>query len=581
MNAPQVVNRPSAAAPASNGFAQRAVRAARYAWGQVQRRVRVPVTITDPPTDVLVDWNVAVPMRDGVLLRINVFRPASGGQHPVLLSAHPYGKDALSKRRRFRDGYGGSMQYHMMQSGPVTHSAWTSWEAPDPAYWVSRGYVVVNADLRGWGQSDGVGELFSEQEGLDCHDLIEWVAVQPWSTGRVGMTGVSYLAISQWAAAATRPPHLAAICPWEGFTDFYRDCARPGGVRENGFLTVFSIGLRIAAHRSAGVIAQSKRRPDFDEWWAKKNRAIENIEVPTLVCGSFSDHNLHTRGSFDGFRRISSPDKWLYTHRGPKWTVYYSTAGLQAQSDFFDHFLRGQRTAILDTPPVRVEVRDDAETVTAVRYTSSWPPPDTDWRELHLHADNGTLQSVAPAAAADCSFDIRRGHLDFSYHFDVDTEIVGPMLLTVPIAVTGTDDVAVFAGIRKFRQGREIPFLGSYGFPFDLVTHGMLVASHRRVDVERSLPYQPFHPFTRPEPLTQGQRVELQIELLPSATLFRAGDEMRLDLRGRWFFSRNPLVGQFPPAYAPTARKGICTVHTGGSQRAVLTVPIAQSVDRA
>jgi predicted acyl esterase len=101
------------------------------------------------------------------------------------------------------------------------------------------------------------------------------------------------------------------------------------------------------------------------------------------------------------------------------------------------------------------------------------------------------------------------------------------------------------------------------------------------VDVERSLPYQPFHPFTRPEPLTQGQRVELQIELLPSATLFRAGDEMRLDLRGRWFFSRNPLVGQFPPAYAPTARKGICTVHTGGSQRAVLTVPIAQSVDRA
>jgi hypothetical protein len=95
----------------------------------------------------------------------------------------------------------------------VTHSAWTGWEAPDPAYWVQRGYVVINADLRGWGKSDGVAEIFAEQEGPDGHDLIEWAAVQPWSNGRIGMSGVSYLAMTQWAAAATRPPHLAAICP--------------------------------------------------------------------------------------------------------------------------------------------------------------------------------------------------------------------------------------------------------------------------------------------------------------------------------------------------------------------------------
>lgn len=572
----QIANRTATTAHSSDRLAKRTVRAARYAWGQVRRRVLVPVTITDPPSDVLVDWNVAVRMRDGVLLRVNVFRPDDGEPHPVLMSAHPYGKDALPKRRRFRGGYSGLMQYHMMQSGPVTHSAWTSWEAPDPAYWVGRGYVVINADLRGWGKSDGTGELFSEQEGLDCHDLIEWAGVQPWSNGRVGMTGVSYLAISQWAAAATRPPHLAAICPWEGFTDFYRDCARPGGVRENGFLTVFSVGIRVAAHRSAGLIGQSRRRPEFDEWWAAKNRSIENIEVPALICGSFSDHNLHTRGSFDGFRRIGSTDKWLYTHRGPKWTVYYSDEGLRVQSEFFDHFLRGDQTAILDTPPVRVEVRDDADTVTAVRHTSSWPPPDTDWRNLHLNAEDGSLQFSAPPDPARTSFDIRRGHLDFTYRFDNDTEIVGPMLLTLPISVAGTDDVALFAGVRKFRNGEEIGFLGSYGFTNDLVTHGMLVASLRRVDDERSLPYQPFHPCTQPEPLTAGQPVELRIELLPSATLFKAGDELRLDLRGRWFFSRNPLVGQFPPAYAPTARRGTCTVHTGGPHQAFLTIPIAR-----
>ena len=161
--------------------------AVRYAWGQLKRRVAVPVTITEPPSDALVEWNVAVPMRDGILLRVNVFRPDDDEEHPVLLCAHPYGKDRLPRRRRFRPGYRTPMQYHLMQSGPVRHSAWTGWEAPDPGHWVSRGYVVVNADLRGWGKSEGVGELFSEQEGLDCHDLIEWAATQPWSNHRVGM----------------------------------------------------------------------------------------------------------------------------------------------------------------------------------------------------------------------------------------------------------------------------------------------------------------------------------------------------------------------------------------------------------
>jgi predicted acyl esterase len=149
------------------------------------------------------------------------------------------------------------------------------------------------------------------------------------------------------------------------------------------------------------------------------------------------------------------------------------------------------------------------------------------------------------------------------------------MTLTVPISVTGTDDVCIFAGIRKIRGGREIGFHGSYGFPFDLVTHGMLVASHRRVDPDRSRPHQPFHPFTDPQPLIPGEPVQLQIELLPSATLFKAGDELHLDLRGRWFRSRNPLVGQFPPGYARTTRTGNCTIHTGGPHRAFLTIPTA------
>ena len=373
--------------------------AIRYALGQLKRRVVVPVTITEPPSEALVEWNVAVPMRDGVLLRVNVFRPDDDDVHPVLLCAHPYGKDRLPRRRRFRSGYRTPMQYHLMQSEPVSHSAWTGWEAPDPGHWVSRGYVVVNADLRGWGKSDGAGELFSDQEGLDCHDLIEWAAMQPWSNHRVGMSGVSYLAISQWAAAATRPPHLAAICPWEGFTDFYRDFARPGGVLENGFLSMGTIGLRVSEPRRIDIARQARTRPEFARWWAQRNRAGEQIAVPALVCGSFSDHNLHTRGSFEGFRRIASEHKWLYTHRGPKWGTYYSEPALQIHAEFFDHFLGGETTPILDRSPVRVEIREDARTVTAVRRTSSWPPPDTHWQRWYLavstDTDDGTLRPTA------------------------------------------------------------------------------------------------------------------------------------------------------------------------------------------
>src|SRR5262249_49099014 len=154
--------------------------------------------------------DVPVRVRDGTTLRVNVFRPeVEDALFPVLMCAHPYGKDALPKRTPF--GYLAPLMYRLLrQPDPVRFSALTTWEAPGPAFWVPRGYVVVNCDLRGCGHADGVGTLLSDQEAEDYYDLIEWAAAQPWSTGRVGLNGVSYLAISQWKVAALRPPHLAA-----------------------------------------------------------------------------------------------------------------------------------------------------------------------------------------------------------------------------------------------------------------------------------------------------------------------------------------------------------------------------------
>ncbi|HVQ97476.1 MAG TPA: CocE/NonD family hydrolase, partial [Mycobacterium sp.] len=327
--------------------------ALRYAIARMRGFLRSPVEVyAPPPGAVVVHHDLPVPTRDGTVLRTNVYLPPGAGPFPVLLCAHPYGKDNLPIKKRGR-GYSVSVQYRVLrQPTGLRFSDPTGWEAPDPAWWTVRGFAVANCDLRGAGRSDGVGSLLSVQEGEDVYDLIEWVAAQRWSTGAVGMIGVSYLAITQWEAAALRPPHLKAIVPWEGFTDAYRDFARPGGIQEIGFIKVWSRGLRTA--RLKYQLGQEiANRPLRDEWWRSRVPDLPNIEVPALICGSFSDNNLHSRGSIRGFEQVSSTDRHLYTHRGGKWTTFYSEHARQTQLTFFDRHLRGRNTAVL--PRIRLE----------------------------------------------------------------------------------------------------------------------------------------------------------------------------------------------------------------------------------
>jgi predicted acyl esterase len=240
---------------------------------------------------------VEVAVRDGTILRVNVFRPEREGSYPVILCAHPYGKDNLPERGPF--GYKPPPPYRFLrQPKPLSWSAWTTWESPDPAYWVPRGYVVVNCDLRGFGSSDGRGTFFTDAEARDIYDLVEWAGTQPWSNGRVGMNGVSYLAISQYKVAALRPPHLAAICPWEGFTDVYRDFARPGGIREDGFIRVWTAGVKRQGRTDEDLRAGQVEHPLRDGWWAARIPELGRIEVPTLVCGSFSTNSSTAAARF-------------------------------------------------------------------------------------------------------------------------------------------------------------------------------------------------------------------------------------------------------------------------------------------
>ena len=531
----------------------------RLALRRLRAARRPDVTIDPAPEGVLAEWNLPVPVRDGTILRVNVFRPPTDVPVPVIMSAHPYGKDRIPARRR-----GANTQYRVFpQPHPIRFSAWTGWEAPDPAVWLARGYAVINADVRGAGTSEGVGELLSRQEHLDYHDLIEWAGTRPWSNGRVGLLGVSYLAISQYGVAATRPPHLAAICPWEGLSDVYRDLAYPGGVREDGFTIMWSALTDRQSRMREKVRPEFVARPQRDAWYEAHTPELADIRAPMLVCGSFSDHSLHTRGSFEAFRRVSSPQRWLYTHRDGKWAHFYSTEAVAAQTAFFDHFLKGEDNGWDRTAPIRLAVHEEGPEPVAVLGEPSWPPPYLEWTTLHLDLTGRRLRSDPQAVPAEASVDLRHSMLSLTWQPAQDCDLIGHGALRLWVSLQGTDDAHLFVGVRKFRHGHECGFEGSYGFGFDMVTRGWQRVAHRELDPDLSTPWQPVHTHRSAEPVAPGEIVAVDVALRPHATRMRAGEILRLDIRGTWPFPRNPLTGQFPAGYQRSPA-GRCVIHAGG-----------------
>lgn len=516
-----------------------------YAIDRVRRALWPPVRVVAVGPDVCKQADVEIAVRDGTLLRANVYRPVSGQVVPALLCAHPYGKDALPAPRR-RGGYRLNAQYRALrQPAPVRISPETGWEAPDPGWWVPHGFAVVNLDVRGAGRSDGTGSLLSQQEADDIHDVVEWIAAQPWCDGKVAMLGVSYLAISQYRTAATAPPHLRAIVPWEGFTDAYHDLFYPGGVREVGFSRVWTTMVRRTMRLATDMGEQTRRRHDYDTWWRSLTPDLARIEVPMLVCGSFSDNNLHSRGSFRAFAGVASRDRHLYTHRGGKWATFYSEPAKRVQLAFLENHLKGAGNEL---PRVRLEVRDRRDHVHAVRDEQDWPPARVARQTLWL-APGGQLAPHEPRVATSLTFDPRRRAATFGWTFTEDTEITGDMVLLLRLRADRGTDAHVFAGVSKWSAGRFVPFEGSYGFGRDLVTTGW-----RRV-------------------MLGTEAVETTVDLGPSATLFRAGEQLRLHVAGRQLSPRNPLSGAAPALYRST-RRARWTLELGPAVRAGLEIPV-------
>lgn len=517
---------------------------------------------------VLIERDVPVTMRDGATIFVDVFRPRTTSAVPAILTLSPYGKHAPKGLHLFpgADVPDGSVSRH------------TVWEGPDPMWWTRHGYAVVNADSRGSWMSEGDLVVFGEQEGEDGHDLVEWAASQPWCNSKVGMSGVSYLAIVQWRVAATRPPHLAAINPWEGLSDVYREYFFHGGIPETKFVKFMQWSVRCGTGRVEDLVAMHEAHPLLDAYNQSKSVAdLSVIDVPAYCVAGWGDHGLHTRGTIEAWRQLGSENKWLEIHGRKKWQYYYRPESLRRQKAFFDHFLKAADPSddddVASWPPVRIEVRE-RRNVGVERDEHEWPIARTTYQSYALDATTGRLDRGTPPSPSSISYDpgAENERAVFDLRFETTTEITGYAKLRLWVETDDGNDMDLFVALQKLDlDGHEVQFPYWSMMDDGQVALGWLRASHRELDEKRSTPWQPRLRHRRQTMLRAGERVPVEIEIWPSSTRFDAGETLRLVVQGRDFHRYDLGPTQ---AHEDSVNRGRHRIHTGGSSDSHLLLPV-------
>ena len=524
-------------------------------------------------TGFIEEKDVSVPMRDGVNLSIDVYRPDTNEKLPVLLAFAIYNKDLQ-----------GPAVSDALPPQPAWSTLWTGpLEAGDSRFFASRGYVHVIGSPRGVGKSGSGGDRW-----WDSYDLIEWIAEQPWCDGNVGMVGISGFGAEQLHVAKQRPPHLKAIFPLDsrgaygpfgGFRDEY-----PGGVIH---LFRFLIGIYSAFHQNRG--APGELPPEKEELWRKamenpdyrmyphlynvvaqkgqhmppffellinpydSEAAVEkseaefaNIDVPTHTGSGWYayTYKTHLNGCQTWFERINAPKK--LTLGGPAHLERPFRSYHREMLRWYDHWLKGLDTGIMDEPPVKVWVMGANKWLTA----TDWPLPEIRWTRFYLNSwerltdREFTAGSVDDAIPPDTFVQMPPTHTNqvqrLQYLTDPLSEdmlIVGPSALHLFAEIDQDDtnwivalnDVGPDVSVMSAREGeRERPA----DTPGRELTRGWLKASHRALDDARSRPGRPWHPLTREAqaPVTPGEIEEYAIGITSTANLFRKGHRLAVDI---------------------------------------------------
>ncbi len=423
-----------------------------------------------------IDWDAPIAMDDGIVLRADVFRPVAAGKYPVILSYGPYAKGLA-----FQEGYKGNWA-RLIKAAPEvlqgSSNKYQNWELVDPEKWVPDGYVCLRVDSRGAGRSPGFLDVWSPRDTLDLYQCVEWAGTQSWSNGKVGINGISYYAMNQWTVGALKPPHLSALCIWEGSSDYYRELCRLGGIlcdffdswhpRQVGSVQ-HGLGERGAksavtgealagpdtlsdaelAKNRADSPGEAKRRKLCDDYHVSRTADFSQIEAPLLSAANWGGMGLHTRGNFEGYLAAGSKQKWLEVHGDTHFTHFYSSYGEALQKRFFDHFLKGEDTGWQRQPSVALNIRHPGEKF-VLRSENEWPLARTQWTKYFLQPEELALRQEEPATTATLSYDTTGNGLTFRTPLlDKSFEITGPVAAKLWVS-SPTADADLFLALRLF-----------------------------------------------------------------------------------------------------------------------------------
>ncbi len=475
------------------------------------------------PCDILLERDVPVTLRDGVTIYTDIFRPNDDNPHPAIMAMSPYGKEIGSQWLDDTPNHAGIPM--------EATSGLQKFEGPDPAYWCAHGYAIINPDVRGAYNSEGVILFFGSDYGRDGADIIEWAAKQPWCNGKIGMSGNSWLAISQWFTAAQNPPHLAAIAPWEGLNDCCREVATRGGVMMPEFVKMLSDSF--ASTENGGVedvISMMNAHPTMNNWWEDKEAELEKIEVPAYIVASYTNP-IHTYGSLEGYRRISSKEKWLRIHNTGEWDDYYNPAHTEDLRKFFDRYLKGEQNGWENTPRVRLSVLNPGGEDVVGRVEEDFPIPRTQYKKLYLDADESALEErpVSEESSVQYDSDRKKSGASFSMRMAKDTEITGYMKLRLWVEALDHDDMDLAVTVEK-RRPNGLKYKYTLGPGMDTAATGYIRVSLRALDEARSAEERPFQSMAREEKLQRGEVVPVDILIWPMGLLFKKGDILRVNV---------------------------------------------------
>ncbi|KAJ5554254.1 hypothetical protein N7513_004213 [Penicillium frequentans] len=580
-------------------------------------------TVDSESYSYIFEENVSVPLGNGGTVRCNVYRPKAASaetKFPVLMTYGPYGKDVPYKDFNPKS----FAEVHVTHQ--TEHSAW---ETPTPQFWTDHGYIVIRTDEIGIGQSPGVLHVKSASSIEGFRDVIEWAAKQHWSSGKVGLLGVSYYAATQWQVASLRPKGLAAIVPWEGFSDTYSESLRHGGILSNKFYSMWysrqvapnQYGLPGRAARNWGpdtvegdlsceelnenrreaVLHAQRYRDDND--LSSLNFNLEDVTVPILSVANLGGILLHLRGNVLGYLWAGSEFKYLRFITGRHDLPFYYPEEVEVQKSFLDAWLKGDDregwTKKGAVPAVDLVLRHGnngynnprAEKIFLRRKENEWPLARTKYTPFYLTVNN-TLQRDQPEQKLPSKITYRAlgegspsDILTFtSAPFVSETEITGHIVAHLHVSISrdrwggSPSDLDLFLTLRHFSpSGEEILYTGSAGEPVP-VTKGWLRVSLRKTNPQHPrhrtwLPYRDYY-STDVLPVIPNDVYSVDVEIWPTNVVVESGGRLALevssgDTSGTGFWGHDDPIDRSEDIF-----KGQNHIHFGPNYDNYISFPI-------